>query len=402
MARIKTYTIDTLISDKDIIIGSDADNNNETKNFPAGLIREFVLSGLEPEVGGNLKITTIVDNDSEETTPEDYFNNSITPIVVLHYEIVFLILNGRTFIFRKNNDVYGVGETQVVSGDFTEIDITSVINSNLQNLDSVLEQGNEAPDKNVKIDSIYLWDNHSNDDYGVIISGDKDRVNFAKSNGNSIGNIDVGQLQVRTTGVGTFALKFPESLALRQVDFQNASGTVAYLSDIPTDYVSSVTTSGEGLSATIDEGVLNINYTSTATPYLISSELLDSISNTTYFLDGGIFEYSEELNPINSILLEFSEDISFVFESPLTVVRVFAFLENNTYQVFNFTKNEMTLQNPQSLLIPFPFSEIWSDVVGERVLSIDISVMPKSISSDEGVLFDGCVPSSICKYVNVF
>ena len=402
MARIKTYVEDNQITDKDIVIGSDVDNNFETKNYKVSDLRQYVLSGLDPETGGNLKITTITETSALYLTPENWINNQDPAIEVLQYEIIFLILNNRTYIFRKNNATYGVGETQAVASDFTEIDITSVINANLQDLDSVLEQGNEASDKNIKIDSIYLWDNFHNDDYGVIISGDRDRVNFAKSNGNSIGNIDVGQLQVRTTGVGTFALNFPESIALRQVNFQNASGTVAYLSDIPTNYVSSVATSGEGLSATIEEGVLNINYTSTATPYLISSKLLDSISNTAYFLDGGVFEYSEELNPINSILLEFSEDISVVFESPSPVVRVFVFLENNTYQVFNFTKNQMTLQTPQSLLIPFSFSEVWSDVVGERVLSIDISVMPKSISSDEGVLFDGCVPSSICKYVNVF
>ena len=142
MARIKTYAIDTLISDNDIVIGSDKDNFDQTKNYQVSALREYVLGGLGPETGGNLKITTIVDNDSEETTPEDYFNNSVTPIIVLQYEIVFLILNGRTFIFRKNNDTYGVDETQVVSGDFTEIDITSVINANLQDLDSVLEQGN--------------------------------------------------------------------------------------------------------------------------------------------------------------------------------------------------------------------------------------------------------------------
>jgi hypothetical protein len=92
MARIKTYAIDTLISDNDIVIGSDNDNFDQTKNYQVSALREYVLSGLDPETGGNLKITTIVDNDSEETTPEDYFNNSETPIIVLHYEIVFLIL----------------------------------------------------------------------------------------------------------------------------------------------------------------------------------------------------------------------------------------------------------------------------------------------------------------------
>ena len=46
----------------------------------------------------------------------------------------------KTYIFRKNNATYGVGESQAVSDDFTEIDVTSVINANLQDLDSVLEK----------------------------------------------------------------------------------------------------------------------------------------------------------------------------------------------------------------------------------------------------------------------
>jgi hypothetical protein len=194
MARIKTYKIDPLISDNYIIIGSDADNNNETKNFPAGLIREFVLSGLEPEVGGNLKITTIVDNDSEETTPEDYFNNSITPIVVLHYEIVFLILNGRTFIFRKNNDVYGDGETQVVSGDFTEIDVTSIINANRQDLNSVLTEGNEAPDKDAKIRDLYLYDDFGSPDGYAKLYSDKQALYFVNKTGEAVFQLEKNSL----------------------------------------------------------------------------------------------------------------------------------------------------------------------------------------------------------------
>jgi hypothetical protein len=71
MARIKTYPIDTLVTDKDIIIGSDADVFNQTKNFKAETLRDYMLSGLEPEVGGNLKITTIT--ATEQQTEQQHF-----------------------------------------------------------------------------------------------------------------------------------------------------------------------------------------------------------------------------------------------------------------------------------------------------------------------------------------
>jgi hypothetical protein len=155
MARIKTYPLDTLVTDKDIIIGTDADNFNETKNFKVETLRDYMLSGLEPEVGGNLKITTITATDEINLTPEDYFNNQDPAIEVLNYEIIFLILNGRTYIFRINGNTFGIGETQTSSSDFTEIDITSIINANLQDLQSVLTTGNDS-DLDAIIMSLFL------------------------------------------------------------------------------------------------------------------------------------------------------------------------------------------------------------------------------------------------------
>ncbi|QMP86952.1 hypothetical protein KNV13_gp01, partial [Flavobacterium phage vB_FspP_elemoD_13-5B] len=308
MARIKTYTIDTLISDNDIIIGSDADNNNETKNFSAGLIREFVLSGLEPEVGGNLKITTIVDNDSEETTPEDYFNNSVTPIIVLHYEIVFLILNGRTFIFRKNNDTYGVDETQVVSGDFTEIDITSVINANLQDLDSVLTEGNEAPDKDAKIRDLYLYDDFGSPDGYARLYSDKQSLYFMNKTGESVFQLEKNSLYF-PIGAYTYKITTPSITGGRIATFQDASGIVAYTSDIPTDYISSITSSSDELDITTVAGETTIIYTPKKEIQLIGTELSNNLTNTTFFSNGGEFSYDETLYPITALDLKFNYNI---------------------------------------------------------------------------------------------
>jgi hypothetical protein len=392
MARIQTYTIDTLISDNDIIIGSDADNNNETKNFPAGLIREFVLSGLEPEVGGNLKITTIVDNDSEETTPEDYFNNSVTPIVVLHYEIVFLILNGRTFIFRKNNDVYGDGETQVVSGDFTEIDITSVINANLQNLDSVLEQGDSSPTRNAKVNKAYLWDN-AGSDYGVFLEGSKESLNVYKAAGTLIGNISDKRISMKS-GAFLFNIVYPSISTNRNATFQNASGTIAYLSDIPSDYIIDVFSNSDEISVTNNDGEIEITYNEQKDVVLLKTSLINTLTNTTYYVDGGIFFFDEIEEPINALILSFEEDI--VVDSTDNFGYVAFHYNNGMNAIYTIPLTGHSVSGTD-LTVRLPLVEYWN--VDLSYFSIHLLVGCVS-SGTSGRSFKGLTPSAITNYYN--
>lgn len=393
MARIKTYTIDTLISDNDIIIGSDADNNNETKNFPAGLIREFVLSGLEPEVGGNLKITTIVDNDSEETTPEDYFNNSVTPIVVLHYEIVFLILNGRTFIFRKNNDVYGEGETQVVSGDFTEIDITSVINANRQDLDSVLTEGNESADKNIFINKVYLWDN-VNGDYGSFIEGSKESLNIYKAGGSSIGIIKDKEIKMNS-GAFLFNIVYPSISTNRNATFQNASGTIAYLSDIPSDYITDVISDSDEITVTNTGGEVEITYNEQKDVILLKTYLINTLTNTTYYGDGGVFSFDETEEPINAIKFSFEEDV--VINSSTNFGYIALHYKNGDNAIYTIPLTGHTISGTD-LTVRFPLIDYWSIDLSH----FSIHLLVGCLSSDtSGRSFNGLTPSSITNYYNI-
>jgi hypothetical protein len=396
MARIKTYTIDTLISDNDIIIGSDADNNNETKNFSAGLIREFVLSGLEPEVGGNLKITTIVDNDSEETTPEDYFNNSVTPIIVLHYEIVFLILNGRTFIFRKNNDTYGVDETQVVSGDFTEIDITSVINANLQDLDSVLTEGNEAPDKDAFINKLYLYDN-VNDEYGVFLEGSKHALNIYDAIGTLIGAISDKEILIKS-GPYVHNISYPSLTINRTATFQDASGTIAFLSDIPTNYLSEINTSSDELDINTTSGVTTINFLPKKEIQLIGTELSNNLTNTTFFSNGGEFSYDETLYPITALDLKFNYNID----------------DNGIdfgYYVFHYEDGRNVIApielagsiiSGTELRVRLDLATYWTESPDPRLSYFEINLYQGTLISEDGVYFDGHAPSAQIKYFNIW
>jgi len=43
MPRILKYDTDTSISDNDILLGSDGDNSNITKNFTVGDLRRYVI-----------------------------------------------------------------------------------------------------------------------------------------------------------------------------------------------------------------------------------------------------------------------------------------------------------------------------------------------------------------------
>lgn len=117
MTKIKLYPIDTNITDDDIVIGSDADNSDITKNYQMSAIRSYVAAGLSPEVGGTLKITELVDVDSN-TTPEDFIN-SLSPVVTIaSYEVVIVVLDNSKYILKLQNVVVGIGETPTTASDF--------------------------------------------------------------------------------------------------------------------------------------------------------------------------------------------------------------------------------------------------------------------------------------------
>ena len=402
MAKIKTYEIDNIISDKDIVIGSDGDNLYKTKNYNVSDLRQYVLSGLNPDIGGNLKITTITETSNVYLTPESWINNQDPAIEVLQYEIIFLILNGRTYIFRKNNAKYGVGETQALSSDFTEIDITSVINANLQGLDSVLGQGNESFDKNAKINSLYLWDNNNNNDYGVIVFGDKNRINFKKINGSIIGNLGIGQLQVYTSGGGYFALSFPSVATSRQIDFQDASGTIAYLSDIPEVNIESIS-AGNNVSVTeVSPKNFEISATIPESLYLQKTYLMYSVTDTIHYSSGGFFEYNETTSPIDSVALKFSNSVSFVDDIP-NFARIHFHYENGQ-NIFLEIAKEPSYINESSISFPVYFSDYYnSDTPGVRISFFEIQIYPGQLkSTSTGIPFDGITSSAACVYFRMF
>lgn len=401
MARIKTYTVDTTVSDKDIVIGTDGDNNGKTKNFQVSDLRQYLLSGLDPETGGNLKITTISATDEVNLTPEDYFNNSEEPIVVLHYEIVFLILNGRTFIFRKNNDIYGVGETQVISSDFTEIDITSVITSSLeaQDLDTVLSQGNESL-RNAKINRIYLWDTYNNTDYGSYMTGYKNRVNFYQNDDSYLGHFGEYQVMISSNQY-EYKLLVPSISSSKTATFQNASGTVAYLSDID-DAIEGISLGVldiESIDQTVsiinNDGVydLSVGYRT----YVTNTQLRDSLTNTVFYQQGGVFDFDTDTIPINSVRFQFNRSIGSLLESGNYGIVYFLYEDGSVnYYLLQFSD---VVVSGNTLTAVFPLEDYWSDVVGQRLSVIDLTLYPDCVKAVGGNYFEGGISGTISKYI---
>jgi hypothetical protein len=103
-----------------------------------------------------------------------------------------------------------------------------------QDLDAVLNSGNVST-LDAYINSIYLFNPHTPSGGGYVsIAGDKNRFNFYDNTGQDIATLQENRLILRE-GLFNFSISKPTIITDNRVaTFQDASGTVAYLSDIKT------------------------------------------------------------------------------------------------------------------------------------------------------------------------
>jgi len=126
MTKIKNkiaYPLDITITDEDYVIGSDADNLGETKNYSIGSLREFIISGLSPELGGTLRIREIT-YTGLFTSPEDVVNELVPDVQILSYDLFFVSVNGQKFLLKPQNILVGASQTPLLSTDFIEFPIS--------------------------------------------------------------------------------------------------------------------------------------------------------------------------------------------------------------------------------------------------------------------------------------
>lgn len=127
MARIETYGRDTIVTAFDKVIGTDRESGKATKNYEMGAIRDFILEGASPDVGGQLKITSVIqDTPIPNTESPDVLLNNLDPVIeITKYEILIVRL---TFNDSNNEDkltenVYMFNKVDVVVG-FEEYEST--------------------------------------------------------------------------------------------------------------------------------------------------------------------------------------------------------------------------------------------------------------------------------------
>ena len=127
MARIETYIQDNNITDSDIVIGSDGDDINKTKNYTVGGLREymqgdFMVSEIDQDniiKSRNLKPIPTTTNLLAQVANNI---NVGTPFTVSAKEIYFFKLKAGDFFYvlafkDLGKGTYGLGNTQITSNN---------------------------------------------------------------------------------------------------------------------------------------------------------------------------------------------------------------------------------------------------------------------------------------------
>lgn len=144
MARISTYPIDSSINGLDILIGSDADDSNITKNYQIDAIKGFIVSSLA------LGVTPVLSSVSNDNQTPSGLNiplqvrfgpdqGSLSTPVQLFANGVILFNQGGLYLFNG----YANFERQGPSGGVAVIAFRALING-IQ----------VSPSKMVEIDSV--------------------------------------------------------------------------------------------------------------------------------------------------------------------------------------------------------------------------------------------------------
>jgi hypothetical protein len=366
MARIKTYPIDNVVTDNDIVIGSDFNDLEKTKNYSVGALREYINSGLDPETGGQLKITTLTVENNSFSTPNLYVNQLNPALVVLQYEIVFIILNGKTWVFRRNDNTFGLGQTQTVLSDFTFFDVSQAVPT--PNLEEVLAAGNVA-DNLAFLNSLGLYDEPA-ELYSNISSVNSE---FIYKDTKNQGVRASYQSFTYDNNINKFNVKSPNNGEFNNATatFQNASGTIAYLSDIPIPNVQNIvgtpTINVETLSggtfrlSTIPQNIVPL--------YVVETQVYTTTTNESLVTNGGGVNIPDVFT---------TEDLQFriVFNDSIT--------RNEDFSLFNVAFVNLWKKNSLGVLRcdRVGFAYTGTSIVGGETLVVSI---PRGtfVTSDE-------------------
>jgi hypothetical protein len=171
-----------------------------------------------------------------------------------------ITLNNSDLLIGSRFENGDSGEARTIS--FTAETLVEFVNASVApSLDQVLTVGNESL-QDAKVGSIFLYNTNVPSGLGyVYIKGDKNRFNFYNNADVNYGYIGQDTLSLVDSVVSTrqFQITKPASIgANRTATFQDASGTIAYLSDIPS-------TTNYGLASQIANSTPIVNTTTKST-----------------------------------------------------------------------------------------------------------------------------------------
>jgi hypothetical protein len=305
MARIKTYNIDTLLSDNDKVIGTDVDSFNQTKNYKLSDIRSYVNAGLSPEVGGTLKVFEI-EYDGELTTVSSVVNLLNPTYTIARYEVLFIRINNQRYVCKLQDVTVGLGETPTTEGDFIFLsNIEGPAGAN----GSIWRNGTGVPSNDLGANGDYYL-NDANGDVYLKATGVYTIV--ANIKGEDGVSVVANGLSISVTGTGTEADPYTPNLVNLQktvssfpytltsgddkytIFIDNEDSNVAI--NIPTGLVSNFTASfiqvGTG-DASINNNVgVNLEHPSTLQNIIKGQYygvmLEKEIATENYYLIGGL------------------------------------------------------------------------------------------------------------------
>ena len=91
-----------------------------TKSADFNGVRDFVIAGLNPEIGGNLKFTEIEYN-GVLTSPASVANALDPDYTVAQYEVLFFNINGDKYILKLQDVTIGDTSPNIADSDFIKI-----------------------------------------------------------------------------------------------------------------------------------------------------------------------------------------------------------------------------------------------------------------------------------------
>lgn len=129
MTKIKNtvaYTIKRPLLLTDYAVGTNSEDSGvgmakgQTISMQLSDIRDVVIAGLSPEIGGTLKITEL-EYTGILTSPADVANALDPVYIVSQYEVLIFNVNGNKYLLKLQDVTIGDGEPNIADSDFITI-----------------------------------------------------------------------------------------------------------------------------------------------------------------------------------------------------------------------------------------------------------------------------------------